>query len=110
MNHIKSIQKKISENNWDYLLITDEKNQRYATGFPFTDGFVLVSQENAWLITDSRYYEAALEAVKSLAENDIEVLRTQVRRKACACRGRQQAEPQGVYGPGKNSECWSDRV
>ena len=74
MNHIKSIQRKISENNWDFLLITDENNQRYATGFPFTDGFVLVSQENAWLITDSRYYEAALEAVKSQAENDIEVL------------------------------------
>lgn len=43
----------------DGLLITDEKNQRYAAGFPFSDGAVLVSKDRAWLVTDSRYIEAA---------------------------------------------------
>lgn len=43
--------------------MTDEKNQRYAAGFPFTDGAVLISRRSAWLITDSRYIEAARSAV-----------------------------------------------
>lgn len=59
MNNIAKIQEKLRENNLDAILITDEKNQRYATGFPFTDGFVLVTREDAWLLTDSRYIEAA---------------------------------------------------
>ena len=63
MNHITGIQEKLIERGLDALLITDEKNQRYATGFAFTDGYVLVAQSRAWLITDSRYIEAAEKAV-----------------------------------------------
>lgn len=59
MNNIAKIRKALIENDLDALLITDEKNQRYAAGFPFTDGYVLVTREKAWLITDSRYIEAA---------------------------------------------------
>ncbi|MBQ7895033.1 MAG: aminopeptidase P family protein [Oscillospiraceae bacterium] len=59
MNNIARIQEKLIEKGLDAILITDEKNQRYATGFPFTDGSVLVSREKAWLFTDSRYIEAA---------------------------------------------------
>ena len=59
MNHIVQIQNKLISNDLGAILLTDEKNQRYAAGFPFTDGFVLVSREKAWLITDSRYIEAA---------------------------------------------------
>ena len=59
MNNIKKIQEKLIEKNLDAVLITDEKNQRYATGFPFTDGAVLVARSDAWLLTDSRYIEAA---------------------------------------------------
>lgn len=47
----------------DAVLITDEKNQRYATGFAFTDGAVLVTLDRAFLFTDSRYIEAAERAV-----------------------------------------------
>lgn len=43
----------------DAVLIIDEKNQRYACGFPFTDGAVLVTREKTFLFTDSRYIEAA---------------------------------------------------
>ena len=63
MNHIAQIQQKIAENNIDALLITNEKNQYYSCGFPFTDGYVLITRESAWLITDSRYIEAAEQAV-----------------------------------------------
>lgn len=59
MNHISLIQEELIKKDFSAILITDENNQRYACGFPFTDGFVLVSQEKAWLITDSRYIEAA---------------------------------------------------
>ena len=68
MNHISGIQEKLASLSLDALLLTDEKNQRYAAGFPFTDGFVLVSRKKAWLITDSRYIEAAEAAAGSCAE------------------------------------------
>ena len=68
MNHILQIQKKLIERDLDAILLTDEKNQRYAAGFPFTDGYVLVSREAAWLITDSRYIEAAENAAASVAK------------------------------------------
>ena len=38
----------------DAVLITDELNQRYAAGFAFTDGAVLVTLDRAFLLTDSR--------------------------------------------------------
>lgn len=59
MNNISKIQKALCEKGLDALLISGEKNQRYATGFAFTDGMVIVSREDAWLLTDSRYIEAA---------------------------------------------------
>ena len=59
MNNIQRIQEALGRRGLDAILLTDEKNQRYAAGFPFTDGAVLVSREKAWLLTDSRYIEAA---------------------------------------------------
>ena len=63
MNNIARIQQQLIEKELDALLITDEKNQRYAAGFPFTDGAVVVTREKAYLITDSRYIEAAQNTV-----------------------------------------------
>lgn len=48
------------------MLVTDEKNQRYVSGFSFTDGAVLVGLRGAWLVTDSRYIEAAREQVRDM--------------------------------------------
>ena len=59
MNNIARIQEALIRRDLDAILITDEKNQRYATGFPFTDGMVVVGRKKAWLLTDSRYIEAA---------------------------------------------------
>ena len=66
MNNIARIRQQLIERNLDAVLITDEKNQRYAAGFPFTDGAVLVGREKAFLLTDSRYIEAAETAVDEL--------------------------------------------
>lgn len=68
MNHISAIQAKLREKRLDAVLIIGSKNQRYACGFPFSDGAVIVSQKKAWLITDSRYIEAAAQAAGNSAE------------------------------------------
>ena len=68
MNNVKGIQTQLAERGLDALLITGEANQRYALGFPFTDGAVIVSRDGAWLITDSRYIEAARRAAGDFAE------------------------------------------
>ena len=59
MNNIARIRGELERRGLDAVLVTDEKNQRWAAGFPFTDGAVLVARTGAWLITDSRYIEAA---------------------------------------------------
>ena len=43
----------------DAIIITDELNQYYISGFRFTDGYVVVTKESAHIITDFRYIEAA---------------------------------------------------
>ncbi|MCR5088821.1 MAG: aminopeptidase P family protein [Oscillospiraceae bacterium] len=68
MNHLAGIQSALAKSGFEALLLTDEKNQRYACGFPFTDGYVLVTREKAFLITDSRYIEAAEKAAGACAE------------------------------------------
>lgn len=67
MNHIAQIQRKLIENDLDALVLAGQKNQRYAAGFPFTDGLVIVAREKAWLLTDSRYIEAAEKAAGGCA-------------------------------------------
>ena len=45
--------------NIDAIIVTNEKNQRYLTGFDYTDGYVIVTREKAACFTDFRYIEAA---------------------------------------------------
>ena len=45
----------------DALFITDELNQRYLLGYPFTDGMLLILPKAAYMITDFRYYEEAMQ-------------------------------------------------
>lgn len=41
------------------LFVTDELNQRYLLGYPFTDGFLLILPDASYMVTDFRYYEEA---------------------------------------------------
>lgn len=43
----------------DGILATNEKTQKYLGGFDYTDGYFLVTRDHSYLITDSRYIEAA---------------------------------------------------
>lgn len=46
----------------DGVLVTSEKNQRYLTGLNYTDGYVVIGKEHAWLLADFRYIEVAKQA------------------------------------------------
>ena len=58
MNHIKEIAGKLPEYGLDAMLITSEPGERYALGF-HGEGLALISEEDCWYFTDSRYIEAA---------------------------------------------------
>ena len=49
----------------DALLLTDPISIRYASGF-YAEGAVVIARQGAWLITDSRYTEAAEKAVTGM--------------------------------------------
>ena len=63
MDNVEKIRRSLADNGLDAVLITDEKNLRYASGFAFSDGAMLISENGAWLFTDSRYEEAAQKAL-----------------------------------------------
>lgn len=60
MDKISILREKIKELSLDAVVIFDELNQRYLSNFAFTDGFLYIASSNAYLVTDFRYYEAAL--------------------------------------------------
>ncbi len=58
MNTIKKLQSMLPE-KVDCLLVTCEKNQRYLTGLNYTDGYVVIGKDKAFLLADFRYIEVA---------------------------------------------------
>lgn len=63
---IQKLQKKIgASKRLDAVLVVSPENRLYLTGFASSDGFLLVSAGRAFFITDSRYIEAARNAVRS---------------------------------------------
>ncbi|MBP0725767.1 aminopeptidase P family protein [Bacillus sp. RG28] len=65
MNRIEKIQKQLTKNNVDAILITKNENRRYTTGFTGSAGMVLISQKGVTFITDFRYGEQAQAEVKN---------------------------------------------
>lgn len=59
MTHLEAFRKKFIDAGADAAIIFNELNQRYLSGFAFEDGLLLVTKENAYLLTDFRYEEAA---------------------------------------------------
>ena len=58
-NRITKLQAEMAKKGFDALIVTSEINQRYLTGFAFTDGYVLVTTKGSYLLTDFRYIEVA---------------------------------------------------
>lgn len=57
MSHLNRVKTKLPEGC--ALVVTSNINQRWLTGFDYTDGFVIVTKKSSYLITDFRYIEAA---------------------------------------------------
>jgi Xaa-Pro aminopeptidase len=57
---LTKLRNKMNELLLDAVIVLDELNQHYLSEFAFTDGFLFVTKEKAYLVTDFRYYEMAL--------------------------------------------------
>ena len=57
---LTKLRNKMTELSVDAVLVLDELNQHYLSEFAFTDGLLFVTKTKAYLITDFRYYEMAL--------------------------------------------------
>ncbi|WP_341323937.1 Xaa-Pro peptidase family protein [Solibacillus sp. FSL H8-0523] len=64
MMKLAKLRQALIDNHVDAILITNEYNRRYMTGFTGTAGVAIVSQNDAVFITDFRYTEQAAEQVK----------------------------------------------
>ena len=70
MSKLIKLRNKMRKIGVDSVLVLDELNQHYLSGFAFTDGFLLITLNKAYLATDFRYYEMALNS----ADKQFEVL------------------------------------
>ncbi len=61
MSNLERLKNRIAAEGLDAVLLIDSYNRHFATGFHSTSGAVIVTAKDAWLITDSRYIEAAEE-------------------------------------------------
>lgn len=59
MSRVEKIRAQLKENGFDAVLVFDELNQYYLSGFSFSDGFLFISENEAYLVTDFRYLESA---------------------------------------------------
>ena len=62
---IETLQNKLRAEQIDAFFITSEVSREYLSGFRATDGWMLITQEEAYLLMDSRYIEAAQNQVKT---------------------------------------------
>ena len=58
-NKLEAFRKQLALREIDAALITNEKNIGYLCDFFYTDGFLYIDAENAFLVTDFRYIEEA---------------------------------------------------
>ncbi len=65
MSVLESFKQELKKLGADAALISSQLNIRYLCGFDYTDGYLLISSENAYLLTDFRYSEAARAAVRN---------------------------------------------
>ena len=63
MTQLERFKNALAKNGFDAAIISSELNQRYLCDFSFTDGYILVTQEKSYLLTDFRYAEAIKKAV-----------------------------------------------
>ncbi len=60
MSKLNKLRKEMANLGLDAVVILDELNQRYLSDFAFTDGLLFITANKAYMVTDFRYYEMAL--------------------------------------------------
>ncbi len=64
---LTNIRNKLFADSCEGALISSDINRRYVSGFNYTDGYILLLPQKAYLLADSRYIEAAMAEVRSEA-------------------------------------------
>lgn len=65
-SRLKKIQSDLVDFDCDALLIESAENRRYLSGFTGSFGFLVITKEKAFLLTDSRYQEQAKMETKGI--------------------------------------------
>ncbi|MDR0987584.1 MAG: Xaa-Pro peptidase family protein [Ruminococcus sp.] len=76
MNNINNLRAKLDLQGC--ALITSQVNRRYFTGFNSSDGYLLIFPSSAYFLVDSRYFEAAKNAVKTATVELLEKPKEQI--------------------------------
>jgi len=64
MNNISKVRQALSEQDYGAIMVTSPASRLYSTGFASSAGVLLVTADDAWFFTDTRYIEVAGSAVK----------------------------------------------
>ncbi|AIQ64777.1 Xaa-Pro dipeptidase [Paenibacillus stellifer] len=65
-NRVSKLRNVVQDHGLDAILITSGINRRYLSGFTGSSGYVLITEEEAYLLTDFRYMTQASEQSKGL--------------------------------------------
>ncbi|MNB74346.1 putative peptidase [compost metagenome] len=65
-NRVSKLRNVVQDHGLDAILITSGINRRYLSGFTGSSGYVLITEEKAYLLTDFRYMTQASEQSKGL--------------------------------------------
>ena len=68
---LKKLRERLIRSSEEAVLVSSAENQKYVSGFDYSDGFILVLKEKAYLLADFRYIEAARATVEG---GDFEVV------------------------------------
>lgn len=68
---LRKLREKLIKEDNEAILVSSEENQRYVSGFHYSDGYILVCKETAYLLADFRYIEAAK---KGASADDFEII------------------------------------
>ena len=59
MPHLSAFCNSLAKEGFDAAILTSTKSQRYLAGFVYSDGYLLITPQKSYLITDFRYEEEA---------------------------------------------------
>lgn len=107
---IQSLRPILQQKSLDGLLITKPENVLFLTGFTGSFGFVLITRENSFLVTDSRYAEKA----QSLTHNtDVDFLlfdASFLKTKSSVFSGKFALEDSVLFSQKKQFEQWFSNI